>query len=531
MDDIRFYLSVFARRLHWFFLVVVLCTLAAIIYALGLTPTYVSQMRLVVESPQIPENLAASTAQTPALEQLEIIEQRLLTRDNLLGIARDLNVLPAVDTMSPDTIVSIMRSNTKIRTVSGRDKATLMTVSFEAGRAETAAAVLNEYLNLIQESDTEIRRGRAGGTLEFFREEVKRLGEEVDQHSAEILAFKQANRDALPDSLEFRMTQRSDLQEDYLDIQREIKRLESQRDRLIQLFQATGLATADARGAVGGLSSNERLMLDLESELSSLLVTLSEENPKVKLLRARIARLEADMAASRESDGEEGGDEPAVPVAKTQAEATLDVQLSEIDSEIAILQGQLENVQAQVDAVTDTINRTPEVSITVDEMEREQVILADQYNKAEARLAQALTGDLIEARSRGQRISVIEQPNVPDFPSKPNRAKIAVAGAALGIAAGLALIVLMEFLNTTLRRPEDLVNHLNVTPFGTIPYMRTRWETLLQRSLKVASVLVVLAGIPAAIYAIHTFYYPIDLMAAQIMGKVEGAVSSVTRGQ
>ncbi|MAC81907.1 MAG: lipopolysaccharide biosynthesis [Rhodobacteraceae bacterium] len=529
MDDIRFYLSVFARRLHWFFLVVVVCTMAAVIYALGLTPTYVSKMQLVVESPQIPENLAASTAQTPALEQLEIIEQRLLTRDNLLGIAREFQVLPAVDEMSPDNIVSIMRAATRIRTVSGRDKATLMTVSFEAGRAQTAAAVLNEYLNIIQESDTEIRRGRAGGTLEFFREEVKRLGEEVDQQSAEILAFKQSNRDALPDSLEFRMTQRSDLQEDYLDLQREVKRLESQRDRLIQLFEATGLATADNRAATGGLTSNERMLLDLESELSSQLVTLSEENPKVKLLRARIDRLKQSMADDKEQRDEDVESDISAP--KTQAEATLDVQLSEIDSEISILQNQLENVDKQIEAVTETINRTPEVSITVDEMERQQVILGDQYNKAEARLAQAMTGDLIEARSRGQRISVIEQPNVPDFPSKPNRPKIAALGAALGIAAGLALMVVMELLNTSLRRPEDLVAHLNVTPFGTIPYMRTRWETLMQRSLKVTSVLVVLAGIPAAIYAIHVYYYPIDLMAAQIMGKLEGAVASATRGQ
>ena len=156
---------------------------------------------------------------------------------------------------------------------------------------------------------------------------------------------------------------------------------------------------------------------------------------------------------------------------------------------------------------------------------------AEQLEEFVPTKAEVWTGDLIEARSRGQRISVIEQPNVPDFPSKPNRPKIAALGAALGIAAGLALMVVMELLNTSLRRPEDLVAHLNVTPFGTIPYMRTRWETLMQRSLKVTSVLVVLAGIPAAIYAIHVYYYPIDLMAAQIMGKLEGAVASATRGQ
>ncbi|MBB93467.1 MAG: lipopolysaccharide biosynthesis [Rhodobacteraceae bacterium] len=524
MDEIRFYISVFFRRFHWFLLVVFLVSFGAVVYSLGLTPTYISRMQLVVESPQIPEELAASTAQTPALEQLEIIEQRLLTRDNLLGIAREFNVFPSMEEMSPDTIVGTMRESTSIRTVSGRDRATLMTVSFEAGQALTAAAVLNEYLNIIQESDTEIRRGRAGGTLEFFREEVKRLGEEIDEQSAEVLAFKQSNRDALPESLEFRMSQRSELQEDLLQYQREIKRLENQREGLIQLFEATGLASPNSSNGIR-LSTDEQLLLDLESELNSLLVTLSDENPKVKLLRARIEGLEARIAQSSDGGSEASGGP------KTQAQATLDIQLAEIDSEIQILESQIEELENQIDLLTETIQRTPEVSITVDEMERAQEVLSDQYNAAEERLARALTGDLIEARSSGQRISVIEQPNVPDFPARPNRGKIAMIGVILGIAAGGGLIVVMELLNTSLRRPEDLVTHLNVTPFGTIPYMRTRWEAAWQRTVKVASVMVVIAGVPAAIYAVHLYYFPIDVMAVKVMGKLEDVVSSVTREQ
>ena len=380
MDEIRFYISVFFRRFHWFLLVVFLVSFGAVVYSLGLTPTYISRMQLVVESPQIPEELAASTAQTPALEQLEIIEQRLLTRDNLLGIAREFNVFPSMEEMSPDTIVGTMRESTSIRTVSGRDRATLMTVSFEAGQALTAAAVLNEYLNIIQESDTEIRRGRAGGTLEFFREEVKRLGEEIDEQSAEVLAFKQSNRDALPESLEFRMSQRSELQEDLLQYQREIKRLENQREGLIQLFEATGLASPNSSNGIR-LSTDEQLLLDLESELNSLLVTLSDENPKVKLLRARIEGLEARIAQSSDGGSEASGGP------KTQAQATLDIQLAEIDSEIQILESQIEELENQIDLLTETIQRTPEVSITVDEMERAQEVLSDQYNAAEERLA------------------------------------------------------------------------------------------------------------------------------------------------
>ena len=51
-------------------------------------------MVILVETPQIPEELAASTVRTPAFEQLQIVQQRLLTRGHMLDIARRLDVLP-----------------------------------------------------------------------------------------------------------------------------------------------------------------------------------------------------------------------------------------------------------------------------------------------------------------------------------------------------------------------------------------------------------------------------------------------------
>ena len=40
-----------------------------------------------------------------------------------------------------------------------------------------------------------------------------------------------------------------------------------------------------------------------------------------------------------------------------------------------------------------------------------------------------------------------------------------------------------------------------------------------QRSLKLLLVLAILVGIPAAVYAIHIYYLPLDLLADRIMNK------------
>ena len=154
MDNLSYYFSIFRRRLPWFLIVATVISAISVTVAYTLPPAYESRMVLLVEAPQIPEELASSTVQTPAFEQLQIVQQRLLTRSNMLDIARKLEVMPNIDALSPDDIVASMRARTTIGTSNRRLKeAPLMTVRFEALEARTAAAVLNEYLILIQRQD------------------------------------------------------------------------------------------------------------------------------------------------------------------------------------------------------------------------------------------------------------------------------------------------------------------------------------------------------------------------------------------
>jgi uncharacterized protein involved in exopolysaccharide biosynthesis len=98
-SEIRFYFAVFVRRLHYFLVVFTLVSAASLTIAKILPPVYQSRARLLVESSQIPIELAAPTVRTGAPEALEIIEQRLMTRVNLLEIARAQNVFADIGTM------------------------------------------------------------------------------------------------------------------------------------------------------------------------------------------------------------------------------------------------------------------------------------------------------------------------------------------------------------------------------------------------------------------------------------------------
>ena len=508
MADLKYYLSIFLRRLPYFLPVALVIAAVSVIVAVALPPAYVSQMQLIVESSQIPGELAAPTASTPAQEQLQIVEQRLLTRTNLLDIANRLKVLGDQDELTPDEIVQAMRARTIIETNSGRDEASLMLVSFEAGSGEKAAAVLNEYLTLIQQEDIESRTGRAGQTLEFFEQEVTRLSAELAEKSANILAFKTANSEALPDSLDYRLGQQSQLQERLGQLERDIFNLASQRLRMVEVFKTTGQVEASRVEAL----TPEQLQLEtLRAELSDALAVYSAENPRVKVLQARISQVEQIVLAQPVTAPED--------VIET-GNSMLDFQLTEIDTRLESLKEEKITVDGDLTKIEATIKRTPENAIRLDELTLNYQNIQLQYNSAVDRLAKASAGERIEAMSRGQKISVIEPPATPNQPTKPNRLLIAGGGSAFGILAGLGLVVLLEILNRSIRRPEDLVRALGVSPIATIPYVQTRGEVFARRGRKLILTMLILVGVPAIVYAVHTFYQPLDLIAEQIMNKI-----------
>ncbi|MEX5730238.1 polysaccharide chain length determinant protein (PEP-CTERM system associated) [Rhodovulum iodosum] len=510
MSDFRYYLSIFLRRLPLFLVVAGLISGVAIAVALTLPPAYVSQTRLLVESAQIPDRLATSTVQMEPQEQLQIFETRLLTRANLLGIARQLDVLEDQDKMNPDEIVAAMRARTSIRRSSRRDAATLMTISFEAPRAQTAAGVLNEYLTLILQENAEFRTRRAAQTQQFFQQEVARLNEELDAQSAQILRFKTENADALPESMEYRRSQQVALREQVAQIDRDVATLRDQRGRLRQIFEATG--RIEGLDGTGQLSPEEQELARLERELADALLVYSEENPRIKLLRGRMEQARRRLLEAQSGAAPETGTDPA--------RSMFDLQMAEIDARIETLQARKTDLEAELAELAESIARTPANAITLEALERDYANIRDQYNTAVGRLATASTGERIENLSRGQRVTVIEQPAVPSEPTRPNRVKLAGMGVGLGLGAGIALIVLMELLNSTARRPADLVNRLGITPLATIPYMRTRGQRGRRRALMVVTVLAILAAIPAAIYAVHTYYLPLDLIAERVMNKL-----------
>ncbi len=501
MNEVRFYLSLFLRRLPLFIFIVLACTAGGLFLAVSLPPVYKAQARLVVESPQIPGELASSTVQASIVEILEVTQQRILTRANLLDLARRFDIYTEKPDMTPDAIVNDMRSRIEIQLPFNTfNRASFVTVSFAAPTGEISAQVTNELVTQILQENVAMRTNVTGQTLDFFVQEVARLDTELSDQGARILEFKEAHKEALPDSLDYRRNRQSSLQERLLQLDRELSGLRDRRARLVEIYERTG--RSDLAGE--SLTPEQRRLRQLQDERASALVIYSSDHPRIKSLDGQIAALEA--ANIKLGLGTE-----------TAPNFTaFDLQVSDIDGQIEFIEEQKTIINSELEVLAKSIEATPTNAIALGTLERDYDNLRLQYAQATASLAEARTGDQIEAQSRGQRITVTEQAVVPNNPAAPSRKKIAAAGVAGGIGLSVGLFVLLEILNSALRRPVDVATQLGVPAFGTVPFIPTTGERLIRRSMIVASFIVPIAGVSVGLYLIHYYYLPLDLFLEKV---------------
>jgi len=198
-----FYWELFKRRWVYFALPFVAILAAGAAAALLWPPTYLSEGRILVQSQQIPSELVRPTVTSAAQERIQVIQQRTMTRDNLIAIADKLKLFPDKRAlMSPTELVEAVKKNTKIapvdlqldfkqRTRAAMENPTIVfSVGFEYGNAAVAAQVANELMTRILNEDLRDRTSRATDTTKFLGREVQRLQAENSALDAKIAQLR-----------------------------------------------------------------------------------------------------------------------------------------------------------------------------------------------------------------------------------------------------------------------------------------------------------------------------------------------------
>lgn len=508
--DFKFYRAILWRRLPLILFIWILIAGIGISVAYLLPPIYRSEARILVEKPQIAASLATNTVNISSAEIIQAIQQRLATRANMLDIAERYNIFANEPELTPSDRVRRMRQATDLQVIQlgnvrlRQPSTTMFTVSFSNRNPRLAAEVTNEFVALIQAQSIKLRTDRATNTANFFEQEVTRLANDLAELEAQIVAFENENSESLPTMQQFSLQEISRIQNRLLQIDTQELSLLDQKSQIERVIADPSLAASLPNNQ---MSPEERQLAQLNTQMAQLKAVYSDSNSKVIQLQAQIDALQAVIS----------GATPVDPAANSSPRTSqMQLNLEQIETNLAFLAQQRADLEAELERRTQILEQTPNVGMQLNVLNRRYAAKQRQYDTAVAQLNTAATGESIEVRQQGERFEVIEQASVPEDPESPNRILIAVGGILAGLAAGLSIVILLELLNKSIRRPSELVSALGIQPFGTVPYIATHGEIMRARLRTGLAVLVLGVGIPAALYTIHYQFMPIDLILSKV---------------
>ena len=302
------YFQIAKRRLFHFFIPFALLVIAGVFVVAIQRPIYQSEGKILVETQEIPADLVKPTVTDTANQRIQVIQQRIMTRDNLLPIVNKFGLFSSQrQWMSGTQLLDLMRERTQLKLAdlmlpTQQNNLTIaFTLSFDYENPDTAMRVANEFLTLILSEDARSRINRASDTTKFLEQEARRLEGVRGALEAQIIDVKRRPPDPvqqIPEQLKTQFAMLAKLKADlvekssvYSEAHPDIKTLKK---KIAALEKTIGDASppvqANAR-TDDGLEALERQLLVTERDL---------ETANQKLAAARLGEsLERNQQSER----------------------------------------------------------------------------------------------------------------------------------------------------------------------------------------------------------------------------------------
>jgi uncharacterized protein involved in exopolysaccharide biosynthesis len=188
------YLGILKSRALYFAIPFVLVLLLGSFITAIQRPLYEAKGKVLVEAQEIPTDLVRPTVMETANQRIQVIQQRIMTRDNLLELAKKYNMFARQQQWMSDTqLLDLMRDRTKFELVdidsaAGRSGPSTIafTISFQYEKPDVTARVANDFLTLILKEDARNRTAHATETTNFLTRESQRLQGELTAIESQI---------------------------------------------------------------------------------------------------------------------------------------------------------------------------------------------------------------------------------------------------------------------------------------------------------------------------------------------------------
>lgn len=427
----------------------IILSIAGTIAAFLLPTSYRSASVLLVESPQMQFATPSDQSNEAIDQRVAKVRQQVLSRPDLIEMIQRLDLYAKERKSQPlSKVIEKLRDSVAFQPVgaeftgSGGGKSSTIAFSMSVDYPDPvkAQAVAQDIVDRILRIDSAKNAEQAQDTVQFLTDQMSNLETQMAGLESQISGIKARNGSALSSGGMAMFGSGGNYDGQIAALRRENSVLNSQRD-----------LTKTA-------ANRDPVVAAAEQQLATARAIYAETHPDVIMARQRLAE-------AKELAAKNVGNIPLDPITS---------QIEFNNSQIAALQAAKGRETAQVSAMLNAQARGPLIQEQVAQLQQKLDGLNTQYQQVSAKLMTAQTNAKMENEQKGERLTVVDPPVVPDRPDWPNRPLFIAGGALAGLGLGLLLMIGVELVLRPIRGLDTVKAITGAAPLAAIPTIESQ---------------------------------------------------------
>jgi polysaccharide chain length determinant protein (PEP-CTERM system associated) len=382
--------------------------------------------------------------------EIEILKSRFLAE----------KVMESLGPTGPDNNGEGLVSGLNTLKVEPIENSDIIQVSYQHEDPQVAATVVNTLVSLYLDRHLSVHKNAR--SHEFFREQARILKNKLNQAEKSLEAFKESHAvSSLDEERSLLLRQEGNLRTALNQTLSQEAETESRIDQLRQQLAATPKAVpldsviSQEPGAIGTLQAK---LVELELELSKY----TEHNPMVQNIRDEIKTVKkklADQEAKRYGTSRSG---------VNTTYQRLQENLLRNEAELKALKAKKESQSAHLAESQSRLKKLNRIEVELNELQNEVEVDRQNYRLYLTKFEESRISDAMDTQKIAN-VSVIEPAQPPSKPKGPKVLLNMVLAIFLGGFGGLGLALLLEGLDDSLEKTEDVEKYLHLPVLASIP--------------------------------------------------------------
>ena len=162
---------------------------------------------------------------------------------------------------------------------------------------------------------------------------------------------------------------------------------------------------------------------------------------------------------------------------RTARAATVEREERTFDAQLQTLTQQRSLLDQRRTGLRETIQGSPEIQRALADFDRRMEQLRSQFEAIATRRNDAQVGFNLERGAQGERLTTIEEAQVPDYPITMSKKKRAIMGAMAATIMAFIIAWLLELRHPVIRSARQMKRETGVMPVVSIPELAPKYQS------------------------------------------------------